>query len=306
MWKCSNCDQESSRRWNLETHIKRKHDGLGEPINSGNSGRDFISTQVGVYNGYKDYQYQNNGKLNTFKPPFRKSKKSLKESLGFVDEIYDLIHKFSEVKEFINHNSPSKNQFVFPLTLPSRGLSFPSLTQLQYSPIALPPIHSPSMCNVIAYRGYVCSTCFMKYINPVYGLENTGKIVEEEHRCHDGTFLGRANLLGAIIPDFIKDLYQRLAQELRDIVNLWTENRPFLISEFVPVQPNCINLKIPNDSENNWISRAIRQGRTSLNDIELVDFLCSSCNQTYNCFNTYSEQDGSTCGSVFMYISKRT
>ena len=210
------------------------------------------------------------------------------------------------MKAFIHHNSPSRNQSVFPLSLPSRGRSFPSLTQLQYPPIALPLIHAPSMGNVIAYRGYVCGTCLLKYINPGYGLENIGKVIEAEHRCHDGVFLGRAHLLGGIIPDFIKDLYQRLAQELRDIVNLWTETKPFLISEFVPVQANCIDLKIPNDSKNNWISRATRHGHTTLNDTELVDFLCSSGNQTYNCFKTYSEEDGSTPGSFFMYISKRT
>ena len=90
MRKCSNCDQKSSRRWNLETHIKRKHNQLGEPINLGHIGEDFLATRVDVNNHYKLHQYQNNGIHNAFKTPLGKTKKSLKESLVFVDEIYDI------------------------------------------------------------------------------------------------------------------------------------------------------------------------------------------------------------------------
>jgi hypothetical protein len=30
-WKCPNCPQTSSRYWNLMTHIRRKHNGIGQP-----------------------------------------------------------------------------------------------------------------------------------------------------------------------------------------------------------------------------------------------------------------------------------
>ena len=247
---------------------------------------------------------QNNGKHNSFKTPFGKSKKSLKESLVFIDEIYDLVHKFSEVKEFINQNSRNGNHSIFSWTLPSRGLSFPSFTKVQYPNIAFPLRKAPFTGNVIAYRGYVCKTCLMKYINPIYGFQETGKIAETEHSCHNGAFLGRDIRAGGIIPDFIRDLYQKLVQELRDMVNLWTKNKPLLFSEFVPLRADCVNLKIPKDAENGWVSRTIRYGQTTLSDIELIDFLFSSGNQTYNCFKTQSEQDGSISGPFFMYISK--
>lgn len=32
MYFCSYCDQKSTRRWNLETHIRRRHGGAGLPI----------------------------------------------------------------------------------------------------------------------------------------------------------------------------------------------------------------------------------------------------------------------------------
>ena len=31
-WHCPHCSQASSRHWNLKTHIRRKHQGIGQPI----------------------------------------------------------------------------------------------------------------------------------------------------------------------------------------------------------------------------------------------------------------------------------
>ena len=31
-WHCPHCSQTSSRRWNLKTHIGRKHQGIGQPV----------------------------------------------------------------------------------------------------------------------------------------------------------------------------------------------------------------------------------------------------------------------------------
>jgi hypothetical protein len=31
-WHCPHCSQASSRHWNLKTHIRRKHQGIGHPI----------------------------------------------------------------------------------------------------------------------------------------------------------------------------------------------------------------------------------------------------------------------------------
>lgn len=42
-WLCPYCSQTSSRHWNLEIHIKRKHNGIGHPIEAGLTTND-IST----------------------------------------------------------------------------------------------------------------------------------------------------------------------------------------------------------------------------------------------------------------------
>ena len=31
-WHCPHCSQASSRHWNLKTQIRRKHQGIGQPI----------------------------------------------------------------------------------------------------------------------------------------------------------------------------------------------------------------------------------------------------------------------------------
>lgn len=32
LYNCPYCNQQSTRHWNLEIHIKRRHDGIGQPI----------------------------------------------------------------------------------------------------------------------------------------------------------------------------------------------------------------------------------------------------------------------------------
>ena len=31
-WVCSNCIMSSTRRWNVERHIQRRHGGMGNPV----------------------------------------------------------------------------------------------------------------------------------------------------------------------------------------------------------------------------------------------------------------------------------
>jgi hypothetical protein len=36
-WLCPHCPQRSNRHWNIQTHIKRKHDAIGQPMKAGSS-----------------------------------------------------------------------------------------------------------------------------------------------------------------------------------------------------------------------------------------------------------------------------
>jgi hypothetical protein len=309
MWKCSNCDQTSSRRWNLETHIKRKHDGLGEPINLEHGAKELNSmSQAPLDSWYQRSQYQSGIKTKPFQRPFARPKRSLTESVGPINEIYDLVHKFAKVKEFMSQNSGSRNQSLFSWTLlphPQTGLPFPSFAQDQFPGFSFHPNKDPFKDCIIGYRGHVCESCLTKYVMPVYRFEETGKIVRVEHRC-DSKVLPRMDMLpGGLIPGFINDLFQMLLQDLKNVVNQWTKHRPCLVSELLPVQRNSINLKISKNNRNDWARRAIRDGQTTLSDPELIDFLCLSGNQTYNCFNAYFEEEGYTQGPFRMSISKQ-
>jgi len=62
-WKCPHCHQTSNRRWNMQTHVLRKHNGFGTPINlMDNSVQLSTERHVTMDNAYEDHQYQRNSK----------------------------------------------------------------------------------------------------------------------------------------------------------------------------------------------------------------------------------------------------
>jgi hypothetical protein len=138
---------------------------------------------------------------------------------------------------------------------------------------------------------------------PIYGFQETGKIVEVEHRCYNRVYVGNEILAAGRLPDFLIDLYEEVLEDLRNVVNRWTQNSPYLVSELLPGLSTHTNLTISN-KKNNWATRTLMEGRTILRYTELEDFLRSSGNQTFNCFNVHYEQEGYSLGPCMMCISR--
>jgi hypothetical protein len=283
MWKCSNCDQSSTRRWNLETHIKRKHEGVGYPINLDSRDNPPSPTQfpISKYNDYKAKSHRTNyfSGAQIRKPG---GSNVLKNSFDFVDDFYESVRKFTVVKDFFSQKS-SVNQLSFPWGLVAQGWSFPICHQGGYPHIPLPQGETNIINNIVAFRGYVCKICLKTYINPIFWFDETRKLVEAVHQCQNKPSLN-GNLL-----ELIKDLYLKLLLELKDAVNFWTVNNPVLVSEPAPIAQNDSYLSISYSTNSSWLSRSINDGETALNDTDLLDFLLTSGNQTYNCFRLIRE-----------------
>ena len=93
---------------------------------------------------------------------------------------------------------------------------------------------------------------------------------------------------------------KRVLEDLRNVVNRWTQNRPYLVSELLPGLSTHTILTISN--KNNWARRTLMEGRTILKYTELEDFLRSSGNQTFNCFNVHYEQEGYSLRPCMRFI----
>lgn len=295
MWKCSNCDQTSTRHWNLKIHIKRKHYGMGDLVSIVDNANALSSTRH-LLNTNKYSQGQNG---NFPRTQFKNSVHSggPKNSFDFIDEFYEFVHKFSTVKNFINQNS-RVTQSVLPWGLPIRGASFPFFPKTEYPAISFPLKETPLKDNIVAFRGYVCKNCLAKYVTPVFWFNDTRKLVEGHHWCQNKLYLDM-NLL-----ENIQDPCWRVFQELRNVVKDWTSNKPILVSELIPIKKIGSYLNISDSNGSNWPSRAIYEGKTNLNENELSQFLLCSGIQTYNCFRITGIPD---CydGYYFFNISKQ-
>ena len=52
-WACPHCEQTSNRHWNLQTHIKRRHDKLGDPVR--------VEKEYGQDTSQTSYRYHQTG-----------------------------------------------------------------------------------------------------------------------------------------------------------------------------------------------------------------------------------------------------
>jgi hypothetical protein len=99
-WCCLQCSQRSARRWNLKVHIKRRHNGIGEPIDEEKSNeiKDMMSNQF----AYHNHPYSVNDLT-------LRSGKGKEKEQDIIDVMYEIVierkeklRKIKEIKSFFN------------------------------------------------------------------------------------------------------------------------------------------------------------------------------------------------------------
>lgn len=128
-WHCPHCSQDSSRHWNLKVHIKRWHNGIGEPIDD-EQAKEFknrTSSQFFSYNQPYSLNDLPRGSLGKEKKP------------DIIDELYQIVNenkeklrKIMEIKGFFNELSSLSSSAQPVIT-----------TGLSQTPIIEPIIPSP-------------------------------------------------------------------------------------------------------------------------------------------------------------------
>ena len=98
-WCCLHCSQRSARHWNLKVHIKRRHNGIGEPIDEEElkDFKDKISNQFFYHNqpySVNDLSREN-GKVK------EKEQDMIDVMYKMVIEHKEKVMKIKEIKSFI-------------------------------------------------------------------------------------------------------------------------------------------------------------------------------------------------------------
>jgi hypothetical protein len=151
-WHCQHCSQTSSRRWNLKTHIGRKHHGIGQPVRQdgthsitmSNAAIEFIpdtDMMMSLQNNNNNYELSHQVHPNSFsRSSYLRKEEDTPKKRDILDEILEfwrpITQKMKEIMEIKN----TVNEFFSY----SSSLRQPSIiTGLGQTPIIEPIIPLP-------------------------------------------------------------------------------------------------------------------------------------------------------------------
>jgi len=151
-WNCPVCTMRSTRHWNVERHIGRLHEGLGEPVNE--SGKTKEQCQIDM-NMQISHNNQNSQKLATFRQDrFKESRFSRTHNYGmdnnkrwdFMDEIIEPVKKMLEFTKVLTELKSYQQLYQ------QNSYQYPSAISYQYpshmsSPINLSSVGSMNTGN---------------------------------------------------------------------------------------------------------------------------------------------------------------
>lgn len=133
-WHCQHCSQTSSRRWNLKTHIGRKHHGTGQPVRedgthsiaTSNAAIQFIpDMMMSLQNNNNNYDMNHQVHPNSFsRSSYLRKEEDTSKKRDVVDEILEFRRPMTQkMKEIMEIKIPSMNFFLILLLLLCNNLA---------------------------------------------------------------------------------------------------------------------------------------------------------------------------------------
>ncbi|MBD0361168.1 MAG: hypothetical protein ICV56_10705 [Nitrososphaeraceae archaeon] len=307
-WHCPHCSQASSRHWNLKTHIRRKHQGIGQPI--GEDEWHFIPDMMSLQKNNNNYGLNSQVHPRTFSIDYHKKEEDTFRKRDLLEEILQLwrpkikqIKEILEIRNLFSQIQYASSQQQQPIigSMPVGGFSLPSSIDDLTSPSPSPPMTctpetDPLKDRIIGYTGFVCETCLANVPLAIYHFTENGKHIDAGHFCVPERFLKMQGLVVNGKQNIINDLHKTLSEEIKKAVKVWANNENiYLISRRLPRIPEnytgfttLLPSKIDKD---HWVRRAIKENQILLNDNELLDFIRSANNKTFEYFYIQINQD---------------
>jgi hypothetical protein len=105
LWYCPNCLQASTRHWNLEIHIKRKHSGTGQPIR-----KSGLATQFVARMNFADNSYCGATNQRVYTTPFYSVRKEAFDNNPFAvcDKVQEFADKLVKLKTLLSKYLPQQ------------------------------------------------------------------------------------------------------------------------------------------------------------------------------------------------------
>jgi hypothetical protein len=287
-WNCPHCQISSSRHWNMQRHIDRRHGGTGEPVTYDTAQ---YYKDMNPQNFHFPLDYSHHASLSFLT---RKGKSDKKFSEFLDDQILQPLRKMVEYKNLTSQLfTMQQQQRIMPDD--SGGIVYPSILSMTYDSdesnnnLSEHPRFEGNYSQIVGYRGNVCEKCSIITVDAIFRHKDgeSGQI-KTTHTCNSKR-LDDAQL-DPNKDKTINDLDEKLAEVMKKKVNSWTENCAYLVA--IGMLPNiALNncFEITPTDENHWAARATKNKKTILNDDELSDFLHKVRNSTYASFKFISQ-----------------
>jgi hypothetical protein len=262
-WLCPYCPQTCPRRWNLKVHIKRKHNGIGEPLEADSTYTNTTTSRFATHTGVNSRKEQQH---------------TPKKQVDPIDEMHETLRKMVEQKKKYKEIQEFTRQLFSDIQQPTilGGMPFGSIPPPSFSDWSSWTINPDAILhslrdNIIALRGIVCNICLGSMIVPICRVNETNQIIDPEHFCDPKRIAKIQQHEENEKQIIIQDLESKLPEEMRKAVKLWTGNNTYLISlRLKEINKNSIDL---TEDIDHWTIRAMKEGQTVLDDNELLDFL---------------------------------
>ncbi|HJU78410.1 MAG TPA: hypothetical protein VJ599_02455 [Nitrososphaeraceae archaeon] len=288
-WLCPHCTQTSTRHWNLKTHIKRKHGGMGQPMRGYSHGNTVVdSTSSPTIQTFHD----------SFTPVSTVSKDRYyfdpwgMKNASLEDRIFEFICRYHEerIRGYPKNQPflPTADTYLpLPIQLRQNNFTHKRIYPEPYNRLERSNIEHTSYEDVTGFKGDVCPNCLVINIFRTYSSSQEFAL-HNVHKC-DPIVLNSVNMLDPIqrSSELWREINYALPQVLLSECKDWARNTSGQL--YLMAKPS--NEQIGNEIEIQenydslpFLQSVLSKSKIKLNDPELLEFLKLARNQTKACF----------------------
>jgi hypothetical protein len=170
-YRCPYCDQTSSRKWNIQIHIQRRHDNK---IVQAQLGSDPLHYPSSIY-AHQKLQDANNSSQNfyynslSFQAPLQ-GNDSTSKMTDHIRDMHETMYQIAEIKKISNQFQTSfgSTDIISTLSMQQSGNSNTRLEWLKdYASLGMLDNMLRNNKN-IGFRGHICNNCLHCWVDPVY------------------------------------------------------------------------------------------------------------------------------------------
>jgi hypothetical protein len=312
-YRCPYCEQTSSRRWNLEVHLKRRHPAAGEPAGPSKDGS--------AYNGDWPYRFEsgnehsgmlghNNYPSVDFNSFFRSDGRGvhIDSERNSLDNTIEDLRRVVEIKRLTKELNPQYQQP--PLFMPSIdhvSINYTEEFLRKLDSMTFTPETDPLRDRIIGLCCHICETCLSTVPLPLHGFRESNMIVPSHHRCNS---LRVANLQGLSRSDRhskIMKLYRSSPQTMKKAVQDWWLDglSPYLILvPLIPAEKDSYEFTPQLLKDYRWLPKVIEEEQITLDDNYLNEFMSFTRGNTFIKFSIREAKTMPRVSSYFITLSR--